>query len=82
MQANDEGLVPEAQGEAVLRSRIDHRTGRRVYQQGEAYWAEHDTRWRQSGQTRREYCEANGVAISTFRRWGQRLAADMPAELP
>ena len=66
MRVEAAGGVGEGQGEGAPRSRIDHRTGRRVYQQDESYWAEQERRWRQSGQSRREYCEANGLAISTL----------------
>ena len=45
-------------------------------------WQEHMERWQSSGLTQAEYCDRNGVKLSTFRYWRKRLASpDTPVTL-
>lgn len=39
-----------------------------------AAWAEHLKKWRQSGQTRLEYCRESGIKDHQLRYWASRLA--------
>src|SRR5918995_3367299 len=41
--------------------------------QGEAYWRVHVEAWRDSGQSRGEYCAAHGLSRQTFGWWTWRL---------
>src|SRR3954452_6724092 len=41
--------------------------------QGEAYWRVHVEAWRDSGQSRREYCAMHGLSRKTFGWWAWRL---------
>jgi hypothetical protein len=41
--------------------------------QGEAYWRVHVEAWRDSGQSRGEYCAAHGLSRKTFGWWAWRL---------
>jgi hypothetical protein len=67
--SNDEG--PEFE----KRSRIDHRTGKRIYQHDAAFWRGHVEEWARLGESVSAYCMTHGFATSTFRRWAQRLSA-------
>lgn len=40
---------------------------------GEDAWRELVVRFEQSGQTREQFCSDQGLALSTFSRWRQRL---------
>jgi hypothetical protein len=55
------------------RSRIDHRTGKRMLIYDASFWEMHVAERRRLGQTVHTYCAAQGLALSTFRRWAQRL---------
>ena len=47
-----------------------------------AQWQEHMERWQSSGLTQADYCDRNGVKLSTFRYWRKRLASpDTPVTL-
>lgn len=59
--------LPEA------RSRIDHRTGKRVLIYDAPFWQAHVVERKRLGQTVHTYCTTQGLALSTFRRWAQRL---------
>jgi hypothetical protein len=56
-------------GDAAVqrRGRVDWRTGRPMLQRDEAFWREHEQRRLQQGLGVRQYCAANGLALSTFR---------------
>ena len=55
------------------RSRIDHRSGKRVLVHDAPFWQMHVVERRRLGQSVHTYCSAQGLAPSTFRRWAQRL---------
>ena len=48
--------------------------------QGEAYWRVHVEAWRDSGQSRGEYCAAHGLSRKTFGWWAWRLDRQAPAD--
>ena len=60
------------QGEA-MRSRLDHRTGKRIFIHDASFWTAHVEGRRRLGESVHAYCTARGLALSTFRRWAQRL---------
>lgn len=45
-----------------------------------AYWQQHVTRWRESGLSKKAYCEAHGVNLWGFYRWCRRLTPAAPRE--
>jgi transposase-like protein len=47
----------------------------RYYRHGEAFWHDLISRQEKSGQGVRKFCQANGVASSTFHKWRAALAA-------
>jgi hypothetical protein len=49
-------------------ARIDWRTGRPMVLQDAAFWKAHEVRRLEQGLSIRQYCQANGLALSTFRR--------------
>jgi hypothetical protein len=55
------------------RSRIDHRTGKRVFIHDASFWRTHVEERARLGQSVHAYCMERGLALSTFRRWAQRL---------
>jgi len=68
MQAEEETSTPHE-----ARSRFDHRTGKRVLIYDTSFWQTHVAERRRLGQSVHAYCTAQGLALSTFRRWAQRL---------
>jgi hypothetical protein len=68
MQADEGTSAPRE-----LRSRIDHRSGKRVLVHDASFWQMHIAERRRLGQSVHTYCSAQGLAPSTFRRWAQRL---------
>lgn len=48
-------------------TRIDWRTGKPMVQRDEAFWREHERRRVELGMGVRRYCDANGLALSTYR---------------
>lgn len=66
------------------RSRIDHRTGKRVRIYDASFWEVQVAERSKLGQSVRTYCMARGLALSTFRRWAQRLegGANSPQRKP
>jgi hypothetical protein len=64
------------------RSRFDHRTGKRVLIYDAPFWQARVTERKRLGQSVHAYCTAHGLALSTFRRWAQRLEgrARLPRE--
>jgi len=66
----------ETTSATALRTRIDHRTGQRIYIYDAAYWRGHVAERERLGVSVHEYCTGRGLALSTFRRWAQRLAND------
>jgi hypothetical protein len=71
--------VEESQAEAVasvsgtVKTRIDPRTGKQIELRPESFWRDHEERRRSRGQSVSQYCEQEGLALSTFRRWSSRL---------
>jgi hypothetical protein len=70
-------------------TRIDWRTGRPMLVRGAAFWQEHAARRIEQGLSVTAYCEANGLAKSTFRRYAsankagpQRTAAQAQPGAP
>jgi hypothetical protein len=55
------------------RSRTDHRTGKRVFIYDASFWQAHVAERRRLGQSVHAYCTTQDLALSTFRRWAQRL---------
>jgi hypothetical protein len=49
------------------RGRVDWRTGQAMVQHDDAFWREHGQRRVEQGLSVREYCAANGLALSTYR---------------
>nr|WP_297358074.1 hypothetical protein [uncultured Caldimonas sp.] len=70
-------------------TRIDWRTGRPMLVHGAAFWKEHAARRMEQGLSVAAYCEANGLAKSTFRRHacaggvgGSQRAGAAPGRVP
>jgi hypothetical protein len=55
------------QANAPRRVRVDWRTGQAMVQHGEAFWRDHEQRRREQALSVRQYCAANGLALSTYR---------------
>ncbi len=45
-----------------------------------ARWAKRVEAWERSGQSQRAWCKAEGVSLSTFQWWRQRLAKEVLSE--
>lgn len=73
MEGADIGMA-DATKPSGVRSRLDPRSGKQILMQPESFWRDHETRRRASGASVAEYCEATGLARSTFQRWVSRLA--------
>jgi len=73
MEDADIGMA-DATKPSGLRSRLDPRSGKYVLMQPESFWRDHETRRRANGASVADYCDANGLARSTFQRWVSRLA--------
>lgn len=56
-----------------VRQRVDPRTGKLLTLHDASFWREHDAERRRCGQSVVEYCAAQGLALSTFRRWASRF---------
>jgi transposase-like protein len=52
----------------------DNSSAQRYYRYGEAFWRELIARQAQSSQGIRNFCQANGLATSTFHKWRAKLA--------
>ncbi len=66
--------APEAAiGNAVLRTRMDPRTGEVMQVRPASFWRAHDARRRAEGRTLVEYAQANDLKLSTLRRWSTKL---------
>lgn len=66
---------------ASRRSRVDWRTGQPMVQHDDAYWSGHERRRLEQGQSVRQYCAANGLALSTYRHrvTGKKRSGAKPA---
>ncbi|AYH43206.1 hypothetical protein [Azoarcus sp. DN11] len=53
--------------------RIDWRTGKRMMARDDTFWQQHETLRREQGLSIPQYCEVNGLALSTFRHRVGRL---------
>lgn len=62
--------------------RIDWRTGKRMMARDDAFWQQHEARRREQGLSIAQYCEANGLALSTFRHRVGRLVGGEPGVEP
>lgn len=61
--------------------RIDWRTGKRMESRDDTFWQGHEALRREQGLSIRQYCEANGLALSTFRhRVGRLMCAEAGVE--
>jgi hypothetical protein len=49
------------------RGRVDWRTGQPMVQRDDAFWRDHEQRRLEQGLSVRQYCTANGLALSTYR---------------
>jgi hypothetical protein len=54
----------------------------RSRQRSPRWWRGHVDGWQKSGISQRDYCEAHGLALSTFQLWRRRLMADRPTVVP
>jgi transposase-like protein len=52
----------------------DNSSAQRYNRHGEAFWRELIARQAQSSQGIRKFCQANGLATSTFHKWRAKLA--------
>jgi hypothetical protein len=59
--------------DGATRSRVDHRTGKRIFIHDASFWIAHVEGRRRLGESVHAYCSGRGLALSTFRRWAQRL---------
>ncbi len=73
MQSETDTKQGVARPEEARRSRVDHRTGKRIFIHDASFWTAHVEGRRQLGESVHGYCTARGLALSTFRRWAQRL---------
>ncbi|CAL94645.1 IS66 family insertion sequence element accessory protein TnpA [Azoarcus olearius] len=61
--------------------RIDWRTGKRMMARDDGFWQQHEALRREQGLSIPRYCEANGLALSTFRhRVGRLLRTETGVE--
>jgi hypothetical protein len=61
--------------------RIDWRTGKRMVARDDTFWQQHEALRREQGLSIPQYCEANGLALSTFRhRVGRLVRAETGGE--
>jgi hypothetical protein len=59
---------------------VARRTVRRRVYRRQAEWADIVARHEQSGLSRREFCEREGLALSSLSRWQQKLRAGEPPQ--
>lgn len=64
-----DGRQGEERAHVGAHTRIDWRTGREVQVRSAAFWKEHVARRIEQGLSVAAYCEANGLAKATFRRY-------------
>ncbi len=64
---------------AQARTRLDPRSGKQISLQPESFWRDHEERREASGQPIPQYCEEQGLALSTYRRWRARLSGQVPS---
>lgn len=57
----------------AVRTRIDPRTGKQMEMHSASFWREHEAQRQARGQSIRRYCEEQGLALSTFRRWSCQI---------
>jgi hypothetical protein len=70
-----DGRQGEERAHVGAHTRIDWRTGREVHVRGAAFWKEHVARRIEQGLSVAAYCEANGLAKATFRRYASATKA-------
>jgi hypothetical protein len=58
------------------------RAGARRVRRGSEFWREAVRRHAASGQTVREFCDDEGLSLSSFSRWRGKLAKEGPVMLP
>jgi len=66
---------------AQARTRVDPRSGKQISLQPESFWREHEGRREAAGQPIPQYCEEQGLALSTYRRWRARLSGQAPRRM-
>lgn len=54
-------------GSSGWRQRVDWRSGKTVAVRDDAFWQDHERRRREQGLSVGQYCQANGLALSTYR---------------
>jgi hypothetical protein len=64
------------------RSRLDHRTGKRVLIHDASFWRMHVEEQARLGKSVHAYCTERGLALSTFRRWAQQLEGRKESSAP
>lgn len=62
---------------AQARTRLDPRSGKQISLQPESFWRDHEGRREAAGQPIPQYCEEQGLALSTYRRWRARLSGQV-----
>lgn len=68
-------------GVGAAGGRVDWRTGKPMMARGDGFWQQHEVRRREQGLSIPQYCEANGLALSTFRhRVGRLVRAETGVE--
>jgi len=75
-------IAPVQSERQAVRTRIDPRSGKVLQMHGAGFWREHVEAHRRSGLTVRQYSEAQGLALSTFRRWCSNLNGPKGARTP
>jgi len=79
-------MLEEARGDEGHQPavRVDRRSGKPTVQRDDAFWCEHERRRVELGQSARQYCAANGLALSTYRLRvkGQKRASGNPSAAP
>jgi hypothetical protein len=71
-------------GPVSARVRVDWRTGQPAVQHDESFWREHERRRLEQGLSVPQYCVANALALSTYRRRvsGRKRSSAKPAAVP
>ncbi|WP_157866552.1 IS66 family insertion sequence element accessory protein TnpA [Aromatoleum aromaticum] len=68
-------------GMGAAGGRIDWRTGKPMVARDDRFWQQHEALRREQGLSIPQYCEANGLALSTFRhRVGRLVRAETDVE--
>jgi hypothetical protein len=87
MDAGSATEKAQAEDGSGWRQRVDWRTGKTVAVRDDAFWKEQERRRREQGLSVAQYCQANGLALSTYRhrtsgRRRGRAASAAPTATP